>query len=58
MSIIWQTVRKFLHKNDGYLYTSGGTLIPIKATSISDDATVIGVKISDFEGMIYYSGGQ
>jgi hypothetical protein len=33
MATVWQTIRKFLHKNDGYLYTSGGVSIPIKATT-------------------------
>jgi len=26
---VWKTVRKFLHKDDGYLYTTPGVLIPI-----------------------------
>ena len=30
---VWKTVRKFLHKDDGLLYTTQGVLIPILATT-------------------------
>jgi hypothetical protein len=33
---IWKTVRKFLHKDDGLLYTTQGVLIPILATTSPD----------------------
>ena len=54
----WRTVRKFIHKNDGNLYTSQGVAIPLKSEYLSEDTTILGVKVSDLEGMIYYSGGQ
>jgi hypothetical protein len=60
MSSVWQTVRKFLHKDDGYLYTTQGVLIPIKASSLTEDSDIDlgGLKVADLEGMIYYAGGQ
>lgn len=30
---VYKTIRKFLHKDDGYLYTTAGVAIPIKATT-------------------------
>jgi hypothetical protein len=60
MSSVWQTVRKFLHRNEGLIYTTGGVPIPIQAASLSEDATMSygELKLIDLEGMIYYAGGQ
>ena len=33
MAVIWKTVRRFLHKDEGLLYTPLGDPIPIKATT-------------------------
>ena len=30
---VYKTVRKFLHKDDGYLYTTPGVLIPILSST-------------------------
>jgi lysozyme family protein len=30
---VYKTIRKFLHRNDGFLYTTQGVSIPIKATT-------------------------
>ena len=30
---VWKTVRKFLHQGEGYIYTTQGVPIPIKATT-------------------------
>ena len=39
---VWKTVRKFLHRDDGLLYTTQGVAIPIKATTLGDDPTITG----------------
>ena len=33
---VYKTIRKFLHRNDGFLYTTAGVAIPIKATTSSN----------------------
>jgi len=33
---VYKTIRKFLHRGDGYLYTTAGVAIPIKATTTAN----------------------
>jgi len=33
---VWKTIKKFLHRDDGFLYTPQGVAIPIKSTTNAD----------------------